>query len=194
MAEILGTQSSLGGKMIGGYMAPRYAPVDIANYVEQTEVALKVKDAVVFTPVLETGTVAQVVQFQEVRTQFPATIIPKVVVNRYDALGLYTTVRTSAVPANLLEAIQVLGIGIGTMLLHLGSSLLMAMPVAIGEEMTRRLGYQLDSKVRISFRTSRGPGRGKYQRIRPEGGAPVGDDSDPYQEPCDWYQFWCWLV
>ncbi len=123
---------------------------------------------------------------------FPETIIPEAV--GYQAVQELMANFTFA-PASLREYVSLFGSGIGTMLVMAGSRMLAAIPMIIeAGVIAKHIKFFTDKGVQIRQRTSAGPGKGRYQRLRPPSGAFAHDEADPYDEPCGWIEFWCWLT
>lgn len=127
------------------------------------------------------------------------TIIPKISMPLVPAIAAGGTVFSAGGSFSpVASSILGLGTAVGVMLIELGRHVVAQIAMEMAQEVAsgamERVGKRLDSRLKIRMQTSKGPGKGRHVTVRGPGAAIRHDSEEPYDEPCDWYEFWCWLA
>ncbi len=118
---------------------------------------------------------------------FSTALVPEYSVNKLQ----YGSIASVFSPIPL----SIFGIGteIGVLVITMGKAYLaeIAMDFASGgmERVSKKLAKGFSSRIK----TGRGEGRGRHVNIRGADGATPGDQDDVYDDPCKWYEFWCYM-
>lgn len=91
-------------------------------------------------------------------------------------------------------AFPAIGSVVGAIMVMSAKNVLASIVVSEVENWRGRQSYNVMGRdISVRVHTGRGAGRGRYMRIRGEGGELADDDADPYDQPSEWWEFWKWF-
>ncbi len=158
-------------------------PWELAEDVFRLEPVVQIPDIIPTVRNLSDGTIVPQMDAGVVVNSMAGVVISSVPSSRY-----------SPAPASILG----LGNSVGSILIMLGKVVVAEIAADVSQDTMKRIGQRVHSAYRIRGKTGASPS-GQSQRITTQVKPVLGrsgflPNRKNYDGPCEWWEFWCWIV